>query len=125
MDDSTRITMALERIEAFKKTHNLSADLEELLVELRRDLVPEETDEFTFIYFKESGKYYTSAKGTLPRSAFNYRTPQAFHKIVLEYNHNWPGLGCRSTGFAVIVTMGPESPAFGVPLIFPAGSFSD
>lgn len=78
-------------------------------------------EEWTFTYFKPSGKYYASSKGKMTNEAFRAYTvnenKELFRQAVLDLNHgSLPGLIGAQTDLIVHIDGGDNSD-FGYPLL--------
>lgn len=72
----------------------------------------------TFLIFKDSGKYYDTARGHLSKRLFDpyYRSSEARGIIVQDNGGRCPGLSTSGEGM-VIVVMPDESLGHGWPII--------
>ena len=105
---------------AVRSKFNATSSAQKLGTFLSGDAPPaqEKVGNALFLIFKSGGKYYTEARGTLPRFVFEpYFEPQKARIMITSANGGcMPGLSGKGDEFIVVVNM-DEEVDFGWPLV--------
>lgn len=79
---------------------------------------------FTFLYFKQSGKFYTEAKGHLSKEGFDEwhigDRNTFWQKVIDENGGTLPGLSTSCTNMTIVLNPHEDTP-HGYPLLFVGG----
>lgn len=63
-----------------------------------------------FLYFKSTGKFYTSGEGVLPDDMWDMHGNEEWRAAILRANQNhMPGLSTTGSNFIVVVLPGDET----------------